>query len=81
MLRTAGEAMAALSRLTNYERARPDGPKAFDLSRMEALLRRLGSPERRLGARVAQVAGTKGKGSTSRYLDAVFRAAGLRTGR
>ncbi len=73
--------MAALSRLTNYERARPDGPRAFDLSRVEALLRRLGSPERRLGARVVQVAGTKGKGSTSRYLDAVFRSAGLRTGR
>lgn len=73
--------MAALSRLTNYERARPNGPGAFDLSRMEALLRRLGSPERRLGARVVQVAGTKGKGSTSRYLDAIFRAAGLRTGR
>ncbi len=73
--------MTALARLTNYERARPDGPRAFDLSRMEALLRRLGSPERRLGARVVQVAGTKGKGSTSRFLDAIFRAAGLRTGR
>ncbi len=81
MLRTADEAMAALSRLTNYERARPDGPRAFDLSRMEALLRRLGAPDRRLGPRVVQVAGTKGKGSTSRCLDAIFRAAGLRTGR
>jgi len=78
---TLAEAMEKLSRLTNYERTRPDGPRAFDLSRMEALLRRLGSPERRLGARVVQVAGTKGKGSTARYLDAIFRAAHLRTGR
>jgi len=81
MLRTLEEAMEALSRLTNYERTRPDGPRAFDLSRMRDLLRRLGSPERRLGARVVQVAGTKGKGSTSRCLDAIFRAAGLRAGR
>jgi dihydrofolate synthase/folylpolyglutamate synthase len=81
MDRTLDGAMAALSRLTNYERTRPDGPRAFDLGRMAALLRRLGSPERRLGARVAQVAGTKGKGSTARDLDAIFRAAALRTGR
>jgi dihydrofolate synthase/folylpolyglutamate synthase len=81
MLRTLEEAMDALSRLTNYERTRPDGPRAFDLSRTRELLRRLGSPELRLGGRVIQVAGTKGKGSTSRYLDAILRAAGLRTGR
>jgi len=81
MLRTLGEAMEALSRLTNYERTRPDGPRAFDLGRMRELLGRLGYPERRLGARVIQVAGTKGKGSTSRCLDAILRAAGLRTGR
>jgi dihydrofolate synthase/folylpolyglutamate synthase len=81
MLRTVDQAMAALSALTNYERTRPDGPRAFDLSRMGSLLRRLGHPERRLGARVAQVAGTKGKGSTTRYLDAIFRSSGLRTGR
>jgi dihydrofolate synthase/folylpolyglutamate synthase len=81
MLRTLEEAMEALSRLTNYERTRPDGPRAFDLSRTRELLKRLGSPDRRLGARVIQVAGTKGKGSTTRCLDAILRAAGLRTGR
>jgi dihydrofolate synthase/folylpolyglutamate synthase len=81
MLRTLGEAMEALSRLTNYERTRPDGPRAFDLTRVEALFARLGSPDRRLGARVVQVAGTKGKGSVTRSLDAIFRQAGLRTGR
>jgi dihydrofolate synthase/folylpolyglutamate synthase len=81
MLRTLEQAMEALGRLTNYERTRADGPRAFDLSRTRELLRRLGSPERRLGARVIQVAGTKGKGSTTRYLDSILRAAGLRTGR
>lgn len=80
MSRTLAEAMERLARLTNYERTRPDGPRAFDLSRVRELYRRLGSPERRLGTRVLQVAGTKGKGSTARYLDAIFRAAGLRTG-
>jgi len=80
MPRTVEEALQALARLTNYERTRPDGPRPFDLRRPARLLERLGAPHRRLGARVVQVAGTKGKGSVSRYLDAVFRAAGLRTG-
>jgi dihydrofolate synthase/folylpolyglutamate synthase len=71
----------ALSRLTNFERTRPDGPRAFNVERTQALLERLGSPHRRLGSFVVQVAGTKGKGSTSRFLDAILRAAGLRTGR
>jgi folylpolyglutamate synthase/dihydrofolate synthase len=81
MLRTADDALEALSRLTNYERTRADGPRAFDLARPRALLERLGSPHERLGARVVQVAGTKGKGSTSRFVDSVLRAQGLRTGR
>jgi dihydrofolate synthase/folylpolyglutamate synthase len=80
-IRTVEEALAALSELTNFERTRPDGPRDFDLNRPRALLERLGSPERKLGARVIQVAGTKGKGSTSRFLDAILRAANLKTGR
>ena len=80
MLSTVDEAIRALSRLTNYERTRADGPRAFDLSRPAGLLSRLGSPDRRLGTRVVQVAGTKGKGSTARFLDSIFREAGLRTG-
>jgi len=75
------EAIEALSRLTNYERTRPDGPRAYSLDRPRRLLERLGSPHERLGARVIQVAGTKGKGSTCRFLDSILRAAGLRTGR
>ncbi|MHC4164440.1 MAG: bifunctional folylpolyglutamate synthase/dihydrofolate synthase, partial [Planctomycetota bacterium] len=80
-MRTVDEALRALSRLTNYERTRADGPRAFDLSRPAGLLERLGAPHRRLGGRVVQVAGTKGKGSTARFVDGIFRAAGLRTGR
>jgi dihydrofolate synthase/folylpolyglutamate synthase len=80
-LRTVADAIEALSKLTNYERTKPRGPRSFDLSRPTALLERIGSPHLRLGARVVQVAGTKGKGSTTRFLESVCRAAGLRTGR
>ncbi|MHC4972436.1 MAG: bifunctional folylpolyglutamate synthase/dihydrofolate synthase [Planctomycetota bacterium] len=80
-MRTVEEALRALSRLTNYERTRADGPRDFNLSRPARLLERLGAPHRRLGGRVVQVAGTKGKGSTARFVDGIFRAAGLRTGR
>lgn len=73
--------MSRLSRLTNYERTRPDGPRAFGLERPRLLLERLGRPDLRLGRRVVQVAGTKGKGSTSRFLESIFRAGGMRTGR
>ena len=48
------------------------------LERMEALLERLGHPERRAG--VVHVAGTNGKGSTAAMIAAIARAAGLRTG-
>ena len=72
--------MQALSGLTNYERTRADGPRAFDLSRPRALLARLGAPHHDLGARVVQIAGTKGKGSTARCTEAILRAAGLKTG-
>lgn len=80
-LRTLDDALRALSGLTDYERTRERGPRDFDLARPTALLERLGSPHHRLGPRVVQVAGTKGKGSTARFLDAVLRASGLRTGR
>ena len=80
-LRTVAEALEALSHLTNYERTKPPGMRAFDLSRPTALLERIGSPHLRLGTRVIQVAGTKGKGSTTRFLESICRAAGLRTGR
>ena len=48
------------------------------LSRMRALLDRLGGPE--AGLRGALIAGTKGKGSTAAMLAGILGAAGLRTG-
>jgi dihydrofolate synthase / folylpolyglutamate synthase len=53
-------------------------PKIIDLSlgRMEALLAKMGHPERHLPP-VIHVAGTNGKGSTVAYLRAVMEAAGL----
>src|SRR5215475_6623453 len=61
----------------NYERHAP-GPGDLKLDRMRALMTRLGEPQRRL--RIAHVAGTKGKGSTSAMLAAVLGRAGYRTG-
>jgi dihydrofolate synthase/folylpolyglutamate synthase len=61
----------------NYEQRLPQ-PGDLKLDRMRALLQRLGDPQRRL--RIVHVAGSKGKGSTSAMLAAVFRAAGYRTG-
>jgi dihydrofolate synthase/folylpolyglutamate synthase len=54
-------------------------PKMIDLSlgRLQALLDRLGHPERRLPP-VIHVAGTNGKGSTCAFLRAIGEAAGLR---
>ncbi len=72
--------MRALAGLTNYERTRADGPRAFDLSRPKRLLAALGGPDRMLGQRVLQVSGTKGKGSVARFCASILRAAGLRTG-
>ena len=48
------------------------------LDRMSAILDELGHPE--AGRRGALIAGTNGKGSTSAFLEAILRAAGLRTG-
>ena len=54
-------------------------PRLIDLSleRLEALLAKLGHPERRLPP-VIHVAGTNGKGSTCAFLRAMGEAAGLR---
>ncbi len=48
------------------------------LSRTEALLAKLGSPEKRL--KFVHVAGTNGKGSTCAIIESVLREAGYRTG-
>jgi dihydrofolate synthase/folylpolyglutamate synthase len=51
----------------------------FDLSRIQALLDLLGSPQRAYPA--IHITGTNGKTSTARMIDALLRAHGLRTGR
>jgi dihydrofolate synthase / folylpolyglutamate synthase len=51
----------------------------FDISRIEALLELLGSPQRAYPA--IHLTGTNGKTSTARMTDALLRAHGLRTGR
>lgn len=53
-------------------------PEKFDLARMEALMERLGHPERQYP--VIHVAGTKGKGSVSVMCASALRAQGYRTG-
>lgn len=49
------------------------------LVRMEELCARLGNPERCYA--VVHIAGTNGKGSVTQMMDAVFHAAGIRSGR
>ena len=52
---------------------------ALGLERIEALLDRLGNPQK--GQRFVHVAGTNGKGSVCAFLDSALREAGLRVGR
>jgi dihydrofolate synthase/folylpolyglutamate synthase len=61
----------------NYETRAP-APSDLSLERMRALMRALGSPERRL--RILHVTGTKGKGSTSAMLASILHQSGYRTG-
>jgi dihydrofolate synthase/folylpolyglutamate synthase len=70
---TAGRSEAIIERMHALH------PKLIDLSlgRLEALLGKLGHPERRLPP-VVHVAGTNGKGSTCAFLRAIGEAAGQR---
>lgn len=70
--RAAAEARALIDRLGQLH------PKKIDLSlgRLEALLKKLGHPDRKLPP-VIHVAGTNGKGSTVAFLRAILEAAGL----
>lgn len=61
----------------DYERASRSAV-VFDLSRIEAMLRILGGPH--LAAKSVQIAGTKGKGSTSAMIASVLTASGYTTG-
>jgi dihydrofolate synthase / folylpolyglutamate synthase len=82
---TYDDALAAIWARSGYDRGFINDPLAGDeearrgLRRMHALLRRLGNPER--SYRVIHVAGSKGKGSTCIFIDAILRAGGVRCGR
>ncbi len=78
-------ALAALHDRSGYDRGFISNPFAGDaaarlgLRRTQAVLDRLGNPER--DSTIVHVAGSKGKGSTCVFIDAILRAAGYRTGR
>lgn len=77
MSTTFDDAFEKLTRLTNWEQKKPGSRHRIDLSGTIALLERLGKPQARLKS-VAQVAGSKGKGSTVTLLAGMAEALGLR---
>lgn len=78
-------ALAAIWDRSGYDRGFISDPFAGDdaarrgLARTRAMLDVLGNPDERV--RLIHVAGSKGKGSTAVLMDAILRAAGLRSGR
>ena len=78
-INTFPEAEAYLESLINFEKAPGfDYAESLKLDRVFELLSATGDPH--LDLRSIQIAGTKGKGSTAIYLDALLRAHGLNTG-
>lgn len=78
---TYREAEDYLNIFTDYERMERglEHPEdLFDLRRIERLLDRVGNPH--VGLRGIHIAGTKGKGSTALFAEAVLRSHGLTTG-
>lgn len=79
------DAVAAIWERSSYDRGFISNPFAGDeaarrgLRRTRAVLDALGSPDR--ACPLVHVAGSKGKGSTCVFIDAILRAAGRRTGR
>jgi dihydrofolate synthase/folylpolyglutamate synthase len=69
---------AAYAAVTDYLYAMKAGGVKFGIDRMRRLTAALGHPEQ--GYPVIHVAGTNGKGSVAAMLEAIFRAAGWRTG-
>lgn len=73
------EALAYIYSFTDYERGSKYSRKRDEnIQREVALLQLLGNPHSQYSNTL--VAGTKGKGSTSAYIERVLRAAGIRTG-
>jgi len=78
---TYEEAEGYLSEFTDYERmikAAVAAEDLFDLGRIQTLLGRVGDPHRALEG--IHLAGTKGKGSTAIFAEALLRAHGIETG-
>ncbi|XP_048127112.1 folylpolyglutamate synthase isoform X5 [Rhodamnia argentea] len=76
-------AMEALSSLITRQKRgdrTPVGGKFGKLERMSIYLRILGLEEKISGLKVIHVAGTKGKGSTCAFCEAILRECGFRTG-
>ena len=72
------EAERYLDSLVDNERRRDGSYRRFDLAPIRGLLHRLGHPER--GLSILHIAGSKGKGSTALFAEALLRAAGERVG-
>jgi dihydrofolate synthase / folylpolyglutamate synthase len=72
------QALDYLYSFPDSEAKLPRTPAEFNLPQTAALLAAFGDPQREL--RCVVVAGTKGKGSTCVLLEAIARAAGVRTG-
>ena len=77
-LRTYRDATGFLESLVRTPPRTRDERERLGLSPIESLLDRIGNPHRRLAA--IHIAGSKGKGSTALYIEALLSAAGLRTG-
>ena len=78
--RTYQRAIQYLFDKTDYERQRRlrYNVTTFDLNRMEALLKGLGNPHKKI--KTAHIAGTKGKGSTATMLAKMMEANGYSVG-
>jgi len=73
------EALSYIYSFTDYERGDKYSRKSDEnIQRIVALLELLGNPHHQYSNTL--VAGTKGKGSTSAYIERVLREAGIRTG-
>lgn len=79
VIRNLDDVIAFLNRHTDYERQVGGRTRdTFDLERMMEMLNELRRPDTAYES--AHVAGTKGKGSTAAYLEALLRSQGVRTG-
>ncbi len=76
---TYQDALTYLDSLINYENTDNfDYKKALKLERMNSLSERLGNPHE--GIKAIHIAGTKGKGSVSSFINSILMKTGYRTG-